>query len=90
MPSHGSVAARVREDREKAPHLYYGRSLWRAKVGDEIVEVSTGRRAEVLSTTLEPNRLWIRLRTGVSCAAHGFDFRHVDQTEESYNGRGRR
>ena len=89
MPTHGSVAARVREDREKAPHLYYGRSLWSAKVGDEIVH-RDGRRAEVISTTLDPGAITVRFRTGVTAPVSAADFRHVNQTEESYNGRGRR
>ena len=87
MRTHSSIAAAERESREREPWRFYGRSLWRAKVGDEVIELATGRRGEVISLTLDVDAITVRLRTGVTAPFSANGFRHVNQTTDSAYGR---
>lgn len=56
MPTRGSVAKSVREDRERKPWRYYGRkSLWRAKVGDYIISLDGATRGTVVYDFAHPS-----------------------------------
>ncbi len=48
MSTHGSVAAKVREDKERNPHRYCPRCLWRLKPGERCGKHGLAAPAEVL------------------------------------------
>jgi len=54
VATHGSIAKAERERREAYPEVYYGRSLWRARRGDEIVALNGSSRGYVVEA---PNTL---------------------------------